>query len=357
MVLRFAILKLALALFALVAMLVPAWATEITDFKIQDKQKKIQLSFSFSDTFEYSTVSDFNSNILVLKIEGLELNKQQQQKDHRLEGDKDFKVLRFVRFQDTGEQAEIRIYLGWEVTPADAQVVAFDDRIEVDILKPMHLAAPVTNTSADEATWFIERDPAFGVTDDAVDQAGLAEPNPIATSPDPTDPDGNSGMQVPSLRNPDFPELTSSAGTGGDSMETDSISEGESDPVKAGVDGFAGDAVGFDGNDDSNDPDPSGGFRPAREFSPTPSYKMFDLDDVDVNQLEFRGVPFNLVLLDLVAGTGFNVIVGEGIDNKVVTLNFTKKKMSLKGALYMLCTAYDLEYTVEDDAIIIRAKQ
>lgn len=357
MVLRFAILKLVLAVFALVAMLVPVWATGITDFKIQDQPKKIQLSFNFSDPFEYSTVSDFNSNILVLKIEGLELSKPQKQKDHRLEGDKDFKVLRFVRFQDTGEQAEIRIYLGWEVTPADAQVVAFDERIEVDVLKPLHLAAPVTNTSADEATWFIERDPAFGVTNDADDEAGLAEPNPIATGPDPTDPDGNSGMQVRSLRNPDFPELTSSDGTGGDSMETDSISEGESDPVEAGVDGIAGDAVGSDGNDDSNYPDPSGDFRPAREFSPTPSYKKFDLDDVEVNQLEFRGVPFNEVLLDLVAGTGFNVVVGEGIDNKELTLNFTKKKMTLKSALYILCTAYDLEYTVEDDAIIIRVKK
>ncbi len=345
---RHIFLNLALVFIAVVATVIPAWAAEMTDFQIENQEKKIRLIFKFSDTAAYSTVSDFNSNILVLNYEGLKLSDKQRSKDHRLEGDIDYDVLRFVRFQNTGEQAEIRIYLGWEVNPADAQVVAFDDRIEVDILKPMHLATPSESPSVGGGEWEIQRDPAPGETEDDaegdVEGDAVPEPDPVAITPEPVEADENDGLDMGSLRQPFFPELEGNDETGETRPDTDKT-EGDEIP---------------DSTEEApaivDDSTPSSDFRPAREFTSTPSYKKFDLDEVEVNQLEFRSVPFNEVLLDLVAGSGFNVVVGEGIDNKELTLSFTKKKMSLKSALYILCTAYDLEYTVEDDAIIIRAK-
>jgi hypothetical protein len=60
--------------------------------------------------------------------------------------------------------------------------------------------------------------------------------------------------------------------------------------------------------------------------------------------------------MELVAGTGFNVVVGDGIDNETVYLNFKQKQLSLKSALETLCAVYQLSYDVRDDVITITAQ-
>ena len=85
----------------------------------------------------------------------------------------------------------------------------------------------------------------------------------------------------------------------------------------------------------------------------SPSYRKFDLDKVPASMVEIKGIPFDEALLLIVAESGFNVVVGNGIDDTEVNLNFTKKGISLESALDILCMAYELKYTVDDDAIII----
>jgi hypothetical protein len=87
-----------------------------------------------------------------------------------------------------------------------------------------------------------------------------------------------------------------------------------------------------------------------------PAYTQFDLDQVPISGIEIRGLPFSQALMKLVASSGFNVVVGKDIEDTIVNLNFTQKQISLKGALDLLCIAYDLAYTVEPDAIVIKAK-
>ena len=84
-----------------------------------------------------------------------------------------------------------------------------------------------------------------------------------------------------------------------------------------------------------------------------PSYKRFDLDQIPAQQVEIKDMHFREALMQLVAGSGFNVVVGDGIDNESVYLNFKNKQISLKEALETLCISYQLSYTVEDGAIVI----
>jgi hypothetical protein len=93
--------------------------------------------------------------------------------------------------------------------------------------------------------------------------------------------------------------------------------------------------------------------KPAAGLASGPSYRGMDLGSVPVNQREYKNVPFREAILDLVAGCGFNVVVGEGIDNESVYLNFKQKELSLKSALETLCTVYELAYSVTDDVITI----
>lgn len=92
---------------------------------------------------------------------------------------------------------------------------------------------------------------------------------------------------------------------------------------------------------------------PPPAFTPGPSYRQRDLGTVAVNQREFRNLPFREAIMELVAGTGFNVVVGPGIDNETVYLNFKQQELSLKSALETLCTVYELAYSVSDDIISI----
>lgn len=105
---------------------------------------------------------------------------------------------------------------------------------------------------------------------------------------------------------------------------------------------------GSDPPSDNTKPDP-----PAFDNSNSHSYKKFDLSQVPASKVEIKDIPFNEAIMLIVADSGFNVVVGEGVDRTKVMLNFTQKGISLESALDILCMAYELKYTVDDDAIII----
>jgi hypothetical protein len=50
------------------------------------------------------------------------------------------------------------------------------------------------------------------------------------------------------------------------------------------------------------------------------------------------------------------VVIADDVDNSEVTLNFAQKQLSLKSALDLLAQAFDLTWSLEDDAIVVKAK-
>jgi hypothetical protein len=108
------------------------------------------------------------------------------------------------------------------------------------------------------------------------------------------------------------------------------------------------------------EPEPEPVPQPAQPETPQrlggPSYTDFDLDKVPVNQLVFKGKPFREALLELVSDSGYNVVIADDVDNSEVTLNFAQKQLSLKSALDLLAQAFDLTWSLEDDAIVVKAK-
>lgn len=110
----------------------------------------------------------------------------------------------------------------------------------------------------------------------------------------------------------------------------------------------ADDQPADDGGDEAGSQDP-----PPFDNGGAQSYRKFDLSQVPAAKVELKGVPFDEAIVTIVADSGFNVVVGSGIEDTEVNLNFTQKGISLESALDILCMAYELKYVVDDDAIVI----
>jgi type II secretory pathway component GspD/PulD (secretin) len=67
--------------------------------------------------------------------------------------------------------------------------------------------------------------------------------------------------------------------------------------------------------------------------------------------------PLDQALTLLVAPTGFNVIVGDGFGDKVVSLSFQKGTTDLRSALDMMTRANGLDYVVQAGTIVIGTKE
>ena len=306
-----------------------ARAVELTDFQTADEAKKLTLTFTFDEVVDAEVVHHYAGNYVEIVIEGLNLPRKLTNKVHYPESEETRQFLQDTRFYMDGSTAHIRLEIGKYADPGDVQVVELDEKIVADMVKPFY-KLPKDDTPAEPV----------------VEEAPPAEF--IPDEPGETEPAGETETTSGE-------EFFSNFEAAGDNGETGQPA-GETTPVVT-EDETVTDDPGFGSLDDlRDDAEEVVEGRPVRDLQPTPSYRNFDLDDVPVAQLQLRNMPFNEALMELTAGSGFNVVVGEGVSDELMTLDFRQKELSLKRALDLLCMAYDLSYSVEDDAIVIRGK-
>jgi hypothetical protein len=275
-----------------------AHAADLTGTDAQVSNKKVTLSFNLSETLDVEKIYDYSSNLVKIKVPGLKFTATQLKGDKLLVQDEHGEQFyRYTRFSAIEGGGMITIYLGKICSPADALVVPREKKIEVEIIKP---------------TWKLD---AAGSSQPPADTTAPADINPPADTTPPAD-------TMP---------------------PADTTPPADTDPLDAEVQPASNQNPGDGGVTTS----------PAFDNSAAHSYRKFDLSQVPASKVEIKGVPFDEAILMIVAGSGFNVAVGSGIDDTEVNLNFTQKGISLESALDILCMAYELKYTVDDDAIVI----
>jgi hypothetical protein len=354
-----------------------ARAVDLTDFTTDDQSKKLHLEFSFSESVEAQVVNNYAGNFVDIGIAGLKVPRKLTRQDHEPDSEETANFYRFTRFMEVDNEQHIRIYLGKYADPSDVQVVPLDDKIAVEMVKPYWKLPAEEAAAAEEAAGeagFIPDEAAADEdetgTTGSQGESGLNAGLQNSTSSDPAEDSGeaaesegaegqDSGQssEQGEAENTEGSADTEGEGEGrqaeGEQAESATVGSGEvygqtslRDLSSEG--GQAGDSEAGTANGAS--------MQPVRSLTEGPSYQEFDLDDVPVAQVQLRNMPFNEALMELVAGTGFNVIVGSEVSNELMTLDFRQKELSLKRALDLLCMAYQLTYVVEDDAIIISRK-
>ena len=420
------LVKAGVALVALAAWHGVARAVDLTSYTAKDEEKKLTLTFTFSAKVQADVISNFQGNFVALAVGELKFTKQQLAGDQLPAAEATVPFYRCVRFV-TGEHAgQIRVQLGKLATPADALVVPLDNRIDVEITKPVWKLKP-SETKPEEkpappangGPGFVpdetppappaeELQPPAEVTPPAESETPPAAPEetpaapetppsteqapgslrdgsspPPATAPPsaPAEPPAEeqppaapeeSGQAAPDEGAAGAPEATaqSPGTTGGEVYGQTSVSElpqgapeetPPSTPPRRPLRPATPPPTPTE--QPEAEPTPPALSAPSETSPPPgmpsrthPPYTEFDLDQVQISGIEVRDLPFNQAIMKLVAASGFNVVVGEGLDTTETTLSFRQRDISLKGALDLLCIAYDLVYTVEPDAIIIKRK-
>lgn len=359
---------------ALIAMaLLPraAIAAQLREMEVRDEGKKARAVFSFSESVKAEVISHYANNFVALSISGLNFSKAQTKADHKANRDLEgvYRFIRCVPGAKPGDPGEVRIYLSKPLTPADALVIQNGKSIEIEILKPR--GSQTAPSEPAEPDWpappaeppaaepHIAAPAELQPVESAPAEPASQEPEPAEAAPQEAEPqaeaeDGSGGVSVE-------PGPQTQPEGSGDSTSIQPPAAGGSTPLGQLPGGSkphpAPEAVPEEG---SSVTEPAGKDEAAGGSVEiginSRSYQSFDLAQVPVTGVEIRGEPFNEALMQLVAGTGFNVVVGEGVSTETVTLNFAKKQISLKKALDLLCVAYDLVYQVDDDAIVIRGK-
>lgn len=357
-------------LFVLLAWPAAAATLELKDFNAKDEAKKVLFTFNLSEAAEAQVISNYQSNFVAVSVAKLRFPRQLLKADHPPADEATLQFYRFVRFQQTESEGQIRLYLGKLATPADVQVVQLEDRIEVELIKPLWKleAAPAASAAENPAAGLEPAATAAGVEPPAAADGGFRETQP-ADSAEPAgfipdaDAAGDEPASVPE------PALEPAAAADADSAAAEATEAAVPAATADRQDGESYGQTQFDEvfGTDADEPEaadalPGAGAAepadasPVLDMAPQPSYRQFDLSRVPVSQVEITGLPFDEALLKLVSDSGFNVVVGEGVESGEINLNFTHKDLSLKSALDLLCMAYDLTYTVEDDAIVVRHK-
>jgi hypothetical protein len=385
-----------------------ARALELTGFDSTDEPKKLRQVFSFDEVVEAQIISNYAGNFVDIGIRELSIPQQLTQSDHPPASVESTLFFRFTRFSIIDGEGHIRLYLGKYADPADVQVVLLDDRIEVELVKPfwkvpeeaLDTTEPVIDDAAAGDTGFIPDD----AEDIADSDIGTENEFATFTWEPPGGLRGDTGTASPSIE--ETPAVVEGSEPvedttlladidfedDGEVFEVDQPEEPADEPVDTAVDEdpltadsgeeyISGglddlrrntevheelddtsplpeeDAVASGSTENGDEETNAGSYEePVHDVAPTPSYTRFNLDEVPVADVQLRNMPFNEALLELVASTGFNVIVGKGVSSETMTLDFRQKELSLKRALDLLSIAYDLTYTVEDDAIIVKGK-
>ncbi len=386
-----------------------ARALELTSFDSTDEPKKLRQVFSFDEVVEAQIISNYAGNFVDIGIRELTIPQQLMQSDHPPENEESTLFFRFTRFSIIDSEGHIRLYLGKYADPADVQVVLLDDRIEVELVKPfwkvpeeaLEAAIPAADGAATGDAGFIPDDNGDvadsdnGVADSELATFTWEPPGGLRGDTGPTGPgieetpvvvedselvedttpladiDVEDDDEIFEVDQPEEPAdepadmvadeipFTENSGkeyiSGGlDDLRRNTEAREELDDTSPlPEDGSVAPDSTENGNEDVG---ADGNEEPVQSVEPTPSYKRFDLDEVPVADVQLRNMPFNEAILELVAGSGFNVVVGKAVSDEKVTLDFRQKDLSLKGALEILVIAYEITYTVEDDAIIVKGK-
>jgi hypothetical protein len=321
-----------------------AHAVDLSAIEVVPGDKKIQLTVRFSAPAKTDVISHYQNNFVALQIAGMKFSADRTRKE-QLPTAEEAAVIKSYRFANNAEGGEMRIYLVKPLTPADVLVSRYEDHLEIEILKPAVSGAARSDgkQGTEGSAPVIEPTPG--------DTAGDPLPADNGATPAGTDPGTEPATTEPADQlQPD--EGTADNGGAGETALDPPADEPAGGTLIEPAD-VGGESVTPSGSQDDPAVDVSG-VEPASGNGK--SYKRFDLSKVQVAPVEIRGMPFREALMEMVAQTKFNVVVGEVADNSGVVLNFAQKPMSLKAALDLFCMAYDLTYTVEDDAIVIKSK-
>lgn len=352
--LRFPLAVLALLLGLAAALPRAAFASSLEKYSAKTEAKKIVLTFKFNESVDYEPVFHYKDNYVALKIKGLKFSRSQISNGAAPKGEEQKACFRKVGYTQSKSEGEIRIALNKKRSPGDVQVSPEDAVIRVEILLPTALIKPAA-AGEDEDSFSGSPGPTAGSGTEEVEEAGTGEaPEMGPTSWPPTE-----GSAVPEEEEASEPE-ESAAIEAATVSDPDGFRDGG---MESGVEELEGEAEAEieaaveDTFEPAAEPEESGTPGPAMGGAPIesgPSYKNFDLSTVAVTQQQFANIPLNEAVMLLIGDSGFNVVVGEGVSNTPVTLNFNQNQMSLERALRALCMAYDLEYSVEDDVIVVR---
>jgi hypothetical protein len=360
-----------------------AWALELKDYSVVDDAKKITISFNFSSAVkdaDFEVVSNYQGNFIALKLKGLKFSNKQLKTDIPAKKGAEL-FYRFLRFTPGDASSEVRVYLAKPVTPADVLTELREAKATLEIVKPWwKLPGAQPPSNADEAKPEFIPDtaepngkpeepaaqpdsigelppPGEGFRD--VGQEDAAAPPADETGPDQPPADGSTDETgTPDVTPPDAGPDESAAppdtATGGRPAKGEIYSQTGVGEIFGH--GDTGGRESKPARESKPQPESSGAKEQPRNQHKGPGYTEFDLDQIPISGIEIRGLPFDEAILKLVASSGFNVVVGKDVDSTEVNLNFTQKQISLKNALDLLCIAYDLTYTVEADAIVIKGK-
>jgi hypothetical protein len=348
---------------------------------------RVTLRLKFSGEFKYELIAQYAKNQIILHIPGLAFSKQQLKSGLPV-GAALGGAVRGGAYEAKDTYGEIRLQLVKGITPGDVQLIPKDKTLDLQFVIPGKAGAANTfvpdKSGADPAkparTKPLPADepaePLRQTEDDSSEpivsltgQSFVDPPLTIATA----DPGLETELAVDPSTEPDEAPIEDDPVVAASTDEPEhTTSNPASEPINGGYSPdelaeFSG--LRNPGGQPAEDPEPAAESAPdesgpaenaGESNAPTnapppggPSYKRFDLDQVPAKQVEIRDLPFREALLQLVAGSGFNVVVGSNIDNESVYLNFKNKQISLKEALETLCIAYQLAYTVEDGAIVV----
>jgi hypothetical protein len=337
LILRAARLGLAAMLLAL-GLLHPARAAEIKLLNVGavEDTKKVTLKFTFSEPVKPDVTYFYTHNYVGLRATGLTFTASQVRQSVPPPSAEAARAYRRVSFVQDKESGEIRLYLMKPLTPADAQVVPYDTYTEVTLLKPFGQAPPEPLATEDA-----EPEPASEANAEPLVAEAVSE---VSSEPDAAPTRADDDEAPPTLR-AGSPEPYAVPGAEPLEADPEPAAVIEPEPVIEAEPEVAA----------QPDPEPAAPDTPQRVGGP--SYTDFDLDKVPVNQLVFKGKPFREALVELVADSGYNVVIADDVDNSEVTLNFAQKQLSLKSALDLLAQAFDLTWSLEPDAIVVRAKR
>lgn len=332
-----------------------AGAAEIrmTNVEAAEDAKHVKLTFTFSEPVKPDVTYFYTHNYVGLRATGLRFTSNQLKREVPPPSEDAARTYRAVRFVQDNESGEIRLYLTKPLTPADAQVVPFDTYTEVTLLKPPGQGKPMTPLTEEQKPAAPEPSPSNP------EPAEAATETPV--QPAPATGTATENETPPTLRTGTPDEYTSPEAEGETEASEADAAEHDTQPVQPAIEPGKRDKFADHSPVDYTPSEPEPGAKQAGppQVAPRiggPSYKGFDLDKVPVNQLVFKGKPFREALMELVGDSGYNIVVADYVDNSEVTLNFAQKQLSLKSALDLLAQAFDLTWSVEDDAIVVKAK-
>jgi hypothetical protein len=298
-----------LAVFAFPAL---AAAVEVTKVVTTDTAKKLSIEVHFDAEVQPVDKYYYDGNYVDLYIENLKVPSKWR-KDYSASDPSSDNFFKVARFETVDNEYHFRFYLEKPADPSDVVVAMQGDFVKFELSKPFY-KLPLPGEDNGES----------GAEEDSGAE-GVEEDGDTQFIPDA----GDTGT-------PDAIEIEYTPVEGETGEADGDTADGTATEIYTPVEPAAPDTAEPTVDDDR--------------------YTLELIDATPVARVQVSNTAFNEAVMMLVAGTGFNVIIGPEVDAETATLDFTQKEMSLKSALDILALVYGLKYVVEDDAIIIQSQ-